>query len=245
MNLHMPSDCRWQLTGLLRGHLQVAAMTFYSHHVDLPGTLSGFHRSHPAVEISLSVGSSDQLVAALRRGDHDLAFIGLGPEPPTDIETHTVASEPLLAVVGLDHPRVGAASIELPTLAAGPLISLPRGTGLRAQLDHACAAIGIAPDIAFEAADPRMAAQLAAHGFGFALVPASVADAQQHVHALTITGQTLQAQIALAWRATGPTSPAARELINHVSDISRALGTPASSSRRLGSAPAGQPRNAR
>ncbi len=223
-----------QLTGLLRGHLSIGTVTFQSERLDLPGLLAGFHRDHPAVQMTLAVAGSDQLLHALHTGHHDLAFVGLGAALPPEIDTHVLIDEPLLAVVPAEHPLAALRTVELRTLAEHPLISLPRGTGLRACLDAACAASGIAAHVTYEAAEPRMAAQLAAHGFGVAIVPAGVATARSpQLHALTITDRPLRARLAAAWRAAGPTSPAARALINHVRTETTAApdgGTPAGTS---------------
>ncbi|MFD9603854.1 MULTISPECIES: LysR substrate-binding domain-containing protein [unclassified Streptomyces] len=61
-------------------------------------------------------------------------------------------------------------SIPLAELRDRPLISLPRGTGIRGVLDRAYAQAGFQPHIAFEAAAPLFLAQLAARGLGVAVV---------------------------------------------------------------------------
>jgi DNA-binding transcriptional LysR family regulator len=95
-----------------------------------------------------------------------------------------------------------------------PLISLPRGTGLRVLLDDACAAAGFRPRIALEAGDPTVLARLAARGLGIAIVPASLAASRaDELHAIPITRPELRGALALAWRAGGPASPAGRALV--------------------------------
>jgi DNA-binding transcriptional LysR family regulator len=63
--------------------------------------------------------------------------------------------------------------------------------------------------IAFEASDPGVLAQLAARGLGVAILPEPVAGG------LRTLALGLRGQIALAWRAGGPASPAARALVSH------------------------------
>jgi len=104
-------------------------------------------------------------------------------------------------------------TIPLTALRDRVLISLPPGTGIRSLLDHACAAAGFSPHIAFEASTPGMLAQLAAQGLGIAIIPASVAQAREDLHPLTITRPALRGRLAFAWRADGPISPAARVLV--------------------------------
>ena len=204
-----------ELTGLTRGHLTIGTVTSISpEDLDLPALLAGFHAEHPAVGISLEVANSEDLIAALHAGRLDLALIGLGTASPPGLELHIVTSEPLVALVSRTHAMAKKTAITLKALAEETLISLPRGTGLRACLDEACMAAGFRPDVAFEAGDPRVLAQLAAQGFGVAIVPLSIAEARrEELHSVTITRPALRGRIALAWRAQGPSSPAARALI--------------------------------
>jgi len=205
-----------ELTGLLHGHLTIGTLaSISSAEVDLAGLLARFHHDHPGVEVTLSVANSDDLIQALRTGRLDLAFVALGTGPPAGIGAHVLASEPLVAVVSRhDPPAATTTTITVAALAGRKLISLPRGTGLRSALDDACAAAGFTPHIAFEAGDPRVLAELAAHGLGVAIVPRSVADARrEQLHTLAITEPALQGRIALAWRTDGPISPPARALL--------------------------------
>jgi DNA-binding transcriptional LysR family regulator len=204
-----------QLTGLLRGHLNIGTLTsISSNSLDIPGLLAAFHNEHPGVQVSLTVASSDDLIAALHAGRLDLAFIGLAAMPPPGIGIHILASEPLVAVVAHADVLATKTTITLSGLAERALISLPRGTGLRSCLEDACAAAGFHPHIAFEAGDPIVLAQLAAHGLGVAIVPQPVANAHhKQVHTIAITRPALRGRIALAWRTEGSISPATQAFI--------------------------------
>jgi DNA-binding transcriptional LysR family regulator len=199
-----------QLTGLLRGHLNIGTLTsISSNSLDIPRLLAAFHDKHPGVQVSLTVANSDDLIAALQAGRLDLAFIGHAATPPPGIGIHILASELLVAVVAHTDALARKTTITLNGLADRALISLPRGTGLRSCLEDACAAAGFRPHIAFEAGDPIVLAQLAAHGLGVAIVPQPVANAHhKQVHAIAITRPALHGQIALAWRTEGSISPA-------------------------------------
>jgi DNA-binding transcriptional LysR family regulator len=203
-----------ELAALTRGHVSVGMLT--SVPFDLAGLLADFHDDHPAVEITLAEATSDQLLDAIHTGRLDLALIGSVNMRPAGIETQIVADEPLVAAVAHNRALAAKTSTTLQALRERPLISLPRGTGLRSRFDDACARAGIRPRIAFEASDPQILAQLAARGLGVAILPQSLTDAHPDLlHALTITRPRIRAHIELAWRAEGPTSPAARALIDH------------------------------
>jgi DNA-binding transcriptional LysR family regulator len=211
-----------ELTGLDRGHVGIGMVASVTA-VSLPGLLAGFHAVRPAVEITLTEGSSDRLLDDLRARHLDVAFVGLAAAPPPGIDTHVVADEPLVAVVSVDDALAARTRIDLAALAGRALICLPRGTGLRALTDQAHAAEGLEPRIGFEASDPHILAGLAVRGLGVAILPESVAAAHAgEVRAIAIDRPRLRARIALAWRTEGPMSPAARAFVEHV----RATVTP-------------------
>ncbi|MGI5324058.1 LysR family transcriptional regulator [Actinomadura nitritigenes] len=202
-----------ELTGLLRGHVTIGTIDWITS-LDLPGLLAGFHRDHPGVEITVVQDESASLAEALLAGRTDLAFLSLGAEPPPGIAVQPVIEQDLFASMSRDHPLAGRSSITLRTLAEQDLVSLPKGTGLRAVLDEACAAAGLRPRIAFEAGEPPVLAQLAAHGLGVAVLPESATVIRaDELASMPIVRPRLRGRIALAWRAEGPRGPAARALI--------------------------------
>jgi DNA-binding transcriptional LysR family regulator len=204
-----------EVRGLLRGRVTVGMVTGCGA-VDVPNLLSGFHTAYPAVDIVLSEANSDELLGGLRCGDLDLAWVGLAGAAPAGVDTQVVVDEPLVAAVGYGDPLAARSVIRLIDLRDRQLISLPRGTGLRACLDDACAVAGFSPEIAFEANSPGMIAQLAAQGLGTAILPASVgAAARDQVHALRVRAPTLRSRIEIAWRSDGHVSTAAGALIRH------------------------------
>jgi DNA-binding transcriptional LysR family regulator len=138
------------------------------------------------------------------------------PQAPAGVEGQIVAEEPLTAAVSADHPLAKRATVTLDALRDQPLISMPHGSGQRLVLDKACAAAGFRPHVAFEAGDPRLLAELAARGLGIAVITKAAAEARAGgLRPVEITRPRLQARLALAWRAHGATSPAARALIEH------------------------------
>lgn len=193
-----------QLTGLHTGHVRVGMVTA-GPAVTLTDMLASFHRAHPGVEITLSESDSESLLDGVRDGTLDLACASLGPLPAAGVEVQVIIDEPIVAAVSHEHPLASRTSITLDELGEQTLICLPRGTGIRAILEAA----GVRARIAFEASDPGVLAQLAARGLGVAILPAPVAEG---LHVLSLG---LRGQIALAWRAGGPSSPAARELVSH------------------------------
>ncbi|MFD9908720.1 LysR family transcriptional regulator [Streptomyces sp. NPDC059063] len=218
-----------EFSGLLRGRVTLGIVSGVATHAfDVAALLAGFHDDHPQVEIALTEDTSDRMLAALRTGALDIALVGLTEEtPPQGITWDVVVDEPLAAVVAEHDPlvaraedlaaRTGAPGIPLTALADRPLISLPRGTGLRAVLERSCARAGFTPRVAFEAASLGLLAQLAARGLGVAVVPAPEAEGTEPgLRALPFADPGPRGRIGLARRADGPEGPAARAFLARV-----------------------------
>ena len=210
------------LAGLVRGQVTVGMVSGCALPA-LAELLAGFHDRHPGVAIALVEDNSDRLVERLRDGRLDLALIGWAEQTPADIDSVVLVDEELVAVVAPGHPladagaRAGAITIR--QLRDLPLVSLPRGTGVRAALDAACAAAGFTPRIVFEASALPMVVELAGRGLGLAVVPASIPNGPG---ILRLTDPQLRSRLELAWPSAPAANPAARALIEQA----RALGPP-------------------
>ncbi|MFI9745833.1 LysR family transcriptional regulator [Streptomyces sp. NPDC052494] len=224
-----------EFTGLVRGQVTVGLVSgAAADEFDVAAVLADFHDEHPQVEISLTEDTSERMLAALRRGELDLAVIGLAEEePPPGVGLQVLVDVPLVAAMAPDDPLLtapgGRTALPLAALAGRPLISLPRGTGLRGVLERACTEAGFRPQVAFEAAAPQVLAQLAARGLGVAVLPelpAGVA-AGLGLRTLPLTEPDLRGRVALAWPADGPAAPAAGALLARMRKAFPAVGAPA------------------
>lgn len=226
-----------EFTGLLRGRVRLGLVSGAPQdEFDMATVLADFHTAHPEVEISLTEDSSDRMLDALRRGELDVALVGLAQDAPPGVSVQVVVDEPLVAVVPDGHALTAVpgtagrggegracggegrdrTTVALAELRELPLISLPRGTGVRGVLERICAEAGFRPRVAFEAAAPPVLVQLAARGLGVAVLP-EIPDAALHtqgLRALEITEPRARARIALVWPIAGPAGPAARAFLD-------------------------------
>lgn len=207
-------DAADEMAGLIRGHVRLGMVTSCGI-PDMPALLARFHRDYPGIDITLVEDNSHALVDQLRDGTLDVALIALTRKDPEGLELAVITDEAIVAVVGHGEPLSDQDTIGLGALEEHTLISMPVGSGLRSVLDEACTAAGVRPRIGLEATNPQMLAQLAMRGLGVAIVPES--SAREHaddLHALTIVRPRLRGRLAMAWRADGQRSTAARELID-------------------------------
>ncbi|MFD9246953.1 LysR family transcriptional regulator [Streptomyces sp. NPDC059556] len=217
-------------TGLLRGRVTLGLVSGASGHAfDIAGLLADFHADHPSVEVALTEDTTERMQAALLAGELDIALLGTAAEqPPPGAAFRMVIDVPLVAVVAPGDPllaRVDGTTVPLGALRDRPLICLPRGTGVRAALERGCAQAGFRPRVTFEAAAPDVPARLAARGLGVAVLPAGEdgTPSDEGLRTLRIVEPELRGRLALAWQAAGPSSPAARELLDRLRE---ALPTP-------------------
>jgi DNA-binding transcriptional LysR family regulator len=202
-----------ELAGLVRGRATVGTVVGCGA-VGLPEVLAAFHRAHPGVEIALTEGGSDRLLAGLLDGQLDLGLVGLAGPPDPGVEVQVVVDERLVIGVPADDPWPGTPTVTLAELGERAVVSLPVGTGLRAALDGACAAAGISPRIAFESSDLGVVADLAAQRMGVAILPESVGAGHPVLRGVPVQPE-VRSNLALAWRSGGPSSPAGRALVAH------------------------------
>ncbi|KUL55506.1 LysR family transcriptional regulator [Streptomyces sp. NRRL F-4489] len=210
-------------TGLLRGRVTLGMVSGATGHpFDIAALLADFHDAHPSVEVALTEDTTERMRAALLAGELDIAVLGTAEEvPPPGVAFQTVIDVPLVATAAhgdpvLDHVR--GTSVPLADLRDRPLICLPRGTGVRAALEHGCARAGFRPRVAFEAAAPHVLSRLAARGLGIAVLPAGEDGSPLggQLRTLHIVRPEMRARVALAWQAGGPSSPAARALLDRL-----------------------------
>ncbi|WP_280430827.1 LysR family transcriptional regulator [Nocardia brasiliensis] len=208
-----------EFAGLLRGQVRVGLISgAATEEFDVAGVLADFHDDHPQVGISLTEDTSERMLAALGRGDLDLALIGLTGAPmDSEIGMEVVLETAVVAAVAATD-RTHGAEIALDALREQPLICLPPGTGLRGVFELSCAAAGFTPNVAFEAAAPPLLLQLAARGLGIAVVPElTPAEAAAFgVRVVRIVRPEMHGRLALVWRADRPGTPAAKVLLGQL-----------------------------
>lgn len=207
-----------EFTGLLRGHVRIGLISGAAlGEVDIAAVLTAFHRDHPQVGMSLTEDASDRMLAAVVRGDLDIALVALtGAELDPALGVDIVFDTRINAAVAADDREFGTRAT-LPELSDRPLICLSRGTGIRGVLERACAAAGFTPRVEFEAAAPPLLIRLAAGGLGVAVVPDLSAEqaAAEGVRMVEIEPE-LRGRLALVWRAGRPAAPAAKVLLGQL-----------------------------
>jgi LysR family transcriptional activator of glutamate synthase operon len=199
-----------QLSGVISGTLRIASGG-PSGPVPLPATLAEFQRRHPEVEITIQDAPSDDLVRWLREGTADVAVVTVAPETlPESVQGTLVARDRLFALVPRVHRLAGSSQISLAQLAAEPLVTFPRGSGVRSAIDEAFRAAGIpVARITAETIDPLALIELVGAGLGIALASASYAElAGPDVTVIPLQAPGVEHAVTLAWSRERRAAPA-------------------------------------
>ncbi len=193
------------LRGMLTGWLRVGVAGPVDRR--LAESLGEFHRLHPAIEIAVSHGQNEPMLAAVAHGELDAAVVGVGVQPlPAAVQAREVATEPLVVCVAGGHPLARREAIALEELREEPMLMLPHGSGQRTLLLSACRSLGFEPRVAGETGELRSLVELAGVGLGVAVVPRSAAGGAG-VAILRLERPELLRRTALAWLSEG-VSPA-------------------------------------
>ncbi len=160
-------------TGMVRGRLAVGVIVTTAA-VDVPELLQRFRALHPDVRVALRSGRSDELAAAIRDGELDIAFLGLPEgERPSGVETVVLDHDEHVLVVPAGHRLARASRVTLREIAEETFVDFVAGTPARAQSDQAFAAAGLVRDVAYEAGVVELITRLIARGLGIALLPSA------------------------------------------------------------------------
>lgn len=167
-------DAVVRATQALSGVLRVGAEQCLGV-VDVAGLLERFHRRHPQVDISYLQAGSHDLLAGVREGDLDVAFVGttdgLGTSPAVEL-----GRQPLVLLAPPQH-RLATAPGDLAwaDLADAALVDLHPTWAVRGLTDAAVEAHGVRKQVRCTVGDVHALLDLVGRGLGVALVPRHVA----------------------------------------------------------------------
>ncbi|MCB1397620.1 MAG: LysR family transcriptional regulator [Rhodobacter sp.] len=129
------------LRGLARGRLRLAVVSTAKY--DLPALIGRFSAAHPGIEVALTVGNRQELLARFAQNADDLYILGTPPEG-IDAAAEVYAENPLVVIAPPDHPLAGR-RVRVAALADYPFLSREPGSGTRLAVERCFAEAGVAP----------------------------------------------------------------------------------------------------
>jgi LysR family transcriptional activator of glutamate synthase operon len=164
-----------ELAAVERGRVRIGATEVLGS-FDLPAALAGFRRRHPGVALTLRSGLVGDLLADLDDGEVDVVLGPVHADLLPRYLARPLVGESLVLVTPPGHRLTAGRSAGLAAASDEAFVCLPAGSGLRAILVAAAAAVGFVPRIEFETYSPASIRALVSAGLGVALLAASTAQ---------------------------------------------------------------------
>jgi DNA-binding transcriptional LysR family regulator len=181
-----------------------------------PTLLAEVRRTHPNLDLKITVGSGERSIAMLRSGAGDLGLVTL-PVDAADLEAVPVLEEELLLATYASHPLAKKRSITPADLNRQPFILFETGSITRRLVEDFFTRERIEPEIVMETENVEIIKAMVRTGVGISIIPwqAAAADVKsRELFCSRIAGHAL-------WRQTGWLYPKMRRLPRAVSEMMR------------------------
>ena len=181
-----------------------------------PALLAEVRRTHPELDLKVTVGSADRSIAMLRSGSGDLGLVTV-PVAANDLVAVPVLKEELLLITYPAHSLARKREIRPPDLTRQPFILFETGSITRQLVEEFFAREHIEPEVVMETENVEIIKAMVRHGLGISIIPwqAATADVQtRQLYCSRIAGHAL-------FRQTGWIYPKMRKLPRAVSEVMR------------------------
>jgi len=191
----------------------------------LPLITAELHRLAPSIKLSLVEMTSDIQLTKLKTGEVDVGLLREIDDSP-GLVLQLLTTEPLLLAVHKSHKFANKRRVSLKALKSEGFVMFPR-TAVSHLHDHIyniCSRAGFIPNVVEEAVQFATLLGLVSSNAGIAIVPRSVNSIQlPNVTFLEIEDDSARSKIYLARREEERTSPAAKKLIEIISQFGKQL----------------------
>ncbi len=204
-----------EIAGAEFGRLRIgtASETFGTR--QLPSILKDLLAKFPRAEVSVTSGTSKDLVERIMHGDVDTAFVSL-PVENLSIATERLFKDEIVAIGHPEHALANQRRMNALTLAGQKLILGEKGGNTRRMIDDFFSTANVRPNIVMELARQDAINRMAENGLGVGLAGAkSVANEirEGRLVAWSIDDASIRWELGLASLRGGHVSPIGKEFI--------------------------------
>ncbi|MGV9797028.1 LysR family transcriptional regulator [Mycobacterium sp. NPDC003449] len=143
----------------------------------VPQVLAELLVEHKGLRFRCWQGSATDVIAALLRGEADVAFTSVAPNEQ-DFVVVPLFTESLLLAVPVDDPLAQRSSVSLASVRDRAFVAMELGSSSRTHMVNACARAGFVPQIAVEGNDLFVVESMVGAGIGVSVVPEGMTDHQ-------------------------------------------------------------------
>lgn len=205
----------------LTGRLRLGVIPTIAPYL-LPRLLQQTAKHYPELQLQISEDKTENLVAAVRAGQIDVALLALPLHEP-DLHEHKLFDDEFVLAVPQSHALARNKAPSTADIMAGPLLLLDEGHCLRDQALSFCKAPRAQTQTDFKAASLRTLTELVSHGMGVTLLPSIAArhevQAQHKIKLKPLALKGASRAIGLMWRGNHPGTREFKELANFFAGI--------------------------
>lgn len=166
-----------EMRGLMRGHISLIIGGGFVSDI-MSGPLTRFWERHPRINLTVEIGSADEITRAVAEDRFHLGM-GFNVPPHPQVRVSEAATQPVELIVRTDHPLTSHdGPISLQDLANYPLALLSAGTGVRQRLALAEQAAGVVLSPRLNTSSLEMLRKFVRDGHGVTLLPSFAIDSE-------------------------------------------------------------------
>ena len=211
------------LNGIERGRVAVGVIGTAKYFA--PMALAAFQKAHAGVDMQLTIGNRQEMIAALANYDLDMAIMGRPPSKEFEVDSSVIGDHPHIIIAPTDHPLAGKKKIPVLHLAGETFLLREEGSGTRALMQRLFAQQGVEPNLGMEIGSNETIKQAVMAGLGIAMISAHTVAAELNdgrLVALNVVGMPLIRKWYVVKRTGRRLLPAARALWDFLSSSGKA-----------------------
>jgi DNA-binding transcriptional LysR family regulator len=213
-------DAVLRATHELSGSLRVGAEQCLGF-VDVSALLERVRRRYPLVDLDFTQAGSLDLVAGVRDGSIDIAFVAAG-DHLARVRRTELGRRPVVLLAPPQHPLASLDAVDWADLRETDFVDFQPSWAVRSLNDEMCAAHGVTRRVRCTVNDVHTLLDLVQRGLGVALVPQHVA-AKPQAAGLAVRPLPAAAPPWVVSVVTGESSPASASLLLELLDAELAL----------------------
>jgi DNA-binding transcriptional LysR family regulator len=182
----------------------------------VPSLLERFHRRYPQVAIDFTQAGSYDLLAKVRAGAMDVAFVASSDHLGT-LTRSPIATRPVVLLTPPEHPLASSGRVDWADLDDEDFVDFDPSWAVRGLNDRAAAAHGVRRRVRCTVNDIHTLLDLLHRGLGVALVPLPISAKPQAVGLATVrlpAGETPQWEVSAVTGTGSSPAPQLLELLD-------------------------------
>jgi len=179
------SDALSEMKGLSRGRVSVGVISTAKYFA--PRAIAAFAAAHPRVDVKLTEGNREKIIAALEQFDLDIAIMGSPPDTLAVVQ-QVIGDHPFIIIAPAGHRLAARRRVTLAALANEKFLLREPGSGTRTLMERLFAKHEVAPRVSTEFGSNETIKQAVMVGLGLAFISA----------------HTVAAEIAAGWLSVLP-----------------------------------------